>query len=62
MRNAGRSHLYVLLLWSAITIGAAITIAAGYLGFGSLSQAWPPRLEAFGAGALLAMACGNDDS
>ena len=29
---------------------------AGYVGFGSLSQAWPPRLQAFGAGALLAMA------
>ena len=29
--------------------------AAGYVGFGSLSIAWPPRLQAFGAGALLAM-------
>jgi ZIP family zinc transporter len=35
--------------------GQAVAIAAGYVGFGSLSQAWPPRLQAFGAGALLAM-------
>jgi ZIP family zinc transporter len=56
MRAAGRSKTYVFLLWTAITIGAAAAIAAGYLAFGSLSHAWPPRLQAFGAGALLAMA------
>jgi ZIP family zinc transporter len=55
MRAAGRSYTYIFLLWSAITIGAAVAIAAGYVGFGSLSDAWPPRLQAFGAGALLAM-------
>jgi zinc transporter, ZIP family len=55
MRAAGRSYLYIFLLWSAIAIGAALAIAAGYVGFGSLSRAWPPRLQAFGAGALLAM-------
>jgi ZIP family zinc transporter len=42
-------------LWGAIAAGAAISIAAGYVGFGWLSQVWPPRLQAFGAGALLAM-------
>ena len=55
MRAAGRSYPYIFLLWSAIAIGAAVAIAAGYVGFGSLSQAWPPRLQAVGAGALLAM-------
>jgi ZIP family zinc transporter len=55
MRAAGRSYRYVLLLWSAIAIGAALAVAAGYVGFGSLGDAWPPRLQAFGAGALLAM-------
>ena len=55
MRAAGRSYTYIFLLWSAITIGAAVAIAAGYAGFGSLSDVWPPRLQAFGAGALLAM-------
>ena len=59
MRAAGRRYPYIFLLWSAIGIGAAgavaVAIAAGYVGFGSLSQAWPPRLQAFGAGALLAM-------
>jgi zinc transporter, ZIP family len=56
MRVAGRSYTYIFLLWSAIAIGAAVAIAAGYVGFGSLSEAWSPRLQAFGAGALLAMA------
>jgi ZIP family zinc transporter len=55
MRAAGRSYTYIFLLWSTIAIGAAVAIAAGYVGFGSLGEAWPPRLRAFGAGALLAM-------
>jgi ZIP family zinc transporter len=55
MRAAGRSYAYIFLLWSTIAIGAALATAAGYVGFGSLSEAWPPRLQAFGAGALLAM-------
>jgi ZIP family zinc transporter len=55
MRAAGRSYPYIFLLWSAIAIGGVVAIAAGYVGVGSLSEAWPPRLQAFGAGALLAM-------
>lgn len=55
MRSAGRSYTYIFLLWTAIAVGAAAAIAAGYVGFTSLSGAWPPRLQAFGAGALLAM-------
>ena len=55
MRAAGRSSTYILLLWSAIALGAAVAIAAGYVAFTSVSRAWPPRLQAFGAGALLAM-------
>jgi len=55
MRTAGRSYRYIFFLWSAIAIGAAVAIAAGYTTFGSLGQSWPPRLQAFGAGALLAM-------
>jgi ZIP family zinc transporter len=55
MRAAGRSYSYIFLLWSAIAVGGAAAIAAGYLGYGSLGATWPPRLQAFGAGALLAM-------
>jgi ZIP family zinc transporter len=55
MRAAGRSYPYIFLLWIAIAIGAAVVIAFGYVGFGSLGGAWPPRLHAFGAGALLSM-------
>ena len=56
MRAANRSYRYIFLLWSGIAAGGAMAIAAGYVGFGSLGPAWPPRLKAFGAGALLAMA------
>jgi zinc transporter, ZIP family len=56
MRAAGRSLAFILLLWSAIAIGAALAVAAGYVGFSSLGDWWPARLQAFGAGALLAMA------
>lgn len=56
MRTAGRSYAYIFLVWSAIAIASAAGIAAGYVGVGLLSTAWPPRLQAFGAGALLAMA------
>ena len=55
MRAAGRSYSYIFLLWSAIAVGGAVAIAAGYVGFGVLGEVWPPRLQAFGAGALLAM-------
>lgn len=55
MRTAGRSYPFIFVLWAAIAIGGASAIAAGYAGFGSLGQEWPPRLQAFGAGALLAM-------
>ncbi|HYC31969.1 MAG TPA: hypothetical protein VEB59_06735 [Gemmatimonadales bacterium] len=55
MRLAGRTYRYIFVLWAAIAVGAAVVIAAGYVGFGSIGEAWPPRLQAFGAGALLSM-------
>ena len=55
MRFANRSHRYILLLWSAIAIGATVATAIGFVTFGSLGQSWTPHLKAFGAGALLAM-------
>jgi ZIP family zinc transporter len=54
MRTAGRSYRYIMSLWSAVAIGAAMAIALGYGVFALLDQPWPPRLQAFGAGALLA--------
>jgi zinc transporter, ZIP family len=54
MRTAGRTYRYIFSLWSTVAIGAAVAIAVGYTAFGFLHQPWPPRLEAFGAGALLA--------
>lgn len=54
MRIAGRSYRYIVSLWSLVAIGAALAIAVGYVAFGVLDQAWQPRLQAFGAGALLA--------
>ena len=55
MRSAGRSFRYVSLLWIGIAFGSAVAVACGYLGFGALGATWTPRLQAFGAGALLAM-------
>ena len=34
---------------------ATLAVAAGYVAFGALGEVWPPRLQALGAGALLAM-------
>lgn len=56
MRAAARSHRYILLLWGSIAVGTAITTALGRSVLGVLGPSWTPQLEAFGAGALLAMA------
>ena len=56
MRTAGRSYGYISWLWIAIAVGTTVAIVVGYVGLASLGPAWPPRLQAFGAGALLAMA------
>lgn len=55
MRSAGRSYRYILTLWCAIAIGTVVATAGGYAAFGAIGQFWPPRLQAFGAGALLAV-------
>lgn len=55
MRAAGRSLAHISAVWSAIAVGGVVAIAAGYVAFASLGEEWPPRLQAFGAGALLAM-------
>jgi zinc transporter, ZIP family len=55
MREAGRSRLYVCVTWSAVATGSALAVAAGFAGLAALDSVWPPRLQAFGAGALLAM-------
>lgn len=56
MRAARRSYRYIFGLWIAIAVGAAFVTAAAYAALGgSLGHHWPPRLQAFGAGALLAM-------
>lgn len=55
MRAAGRSPTYIVLMWTAVAFGAAVAVAAGYVGFTSVGGVWPPRMQAFGAGALIAM-------
>lgn len=45
----------VLLLWLAFALGVTVATAAGYVALGSLDRSWAPHLQAFGAGALLAM-------
>jgi ZIP family zinc transporter len=55
MRAAGRSYRDVFLLWLTIALGGATATLVGYVGLEALSDAWSLRLQAFGAGALLAM-------
>jgi ZIP family zinc transporter len=55
MRSAGRSYRYVFFLWITIALGSAVATAAGYAVSGYLGHSSPPHLQAFGAGALLAM-------
>jgi ZIP family zinc transporter len=55
MRLAGRSLRYTLGLWGAIAAGATVATAAGHAAFGAVGPAVTPHLQAFGAGALLAM-------
>ena len=55
MRLAGRSYRYILVLWSTIALGTALATAAGFAAFAYLGRSLPPLLQAFGAGALLAM-------
>ncbi len=55
MRAAARSPRYILLLWSSIAVGVALATAAGRTALGVLGASAPPHLQAFGAGALLAM-------
>ena len=62
MRAAGRSYAYIFLLWSAIAIGAAVAIVAGYVGFGSLGEAWPPAAAGIWSRSTARDGCGNDDS
>ena len=54
MRDAGRSRLYVLLVWSGATLVTAGAAILGFLLFtnGSVERGW---LEAFAAGALIAL-------
>jgi ZIP family zinc transporter len=55
MRDAGRSKRYVLLLWTGATL---VSAAAAILGFALLSEGGAVErgwLEAFAAGALIAL-------
>jgi ZIP family zinc transporter len=56
MRLASRSSTYVLSLWSGITLGTAATTALAFYFLSDLSSGATAILEAYGAGALIAMA------
>ncbi|NUO51391.1 MAG: ZIP family zinc transporter [Polyangiaceae bacterium] len=56
MRLASRSILYVLGLWSGVALGTAAITALGFHFLGDLGHHYTTILEAFGAGALIAMA------
>ena len=56
MRLASRSTAYILILWSGIAVGAALTTALAFWLLSDLSPELTSVLKAFGAGALIAMA------
>ena len=56
MRLASRSTVYVLSLWSTITVGTAAMTALAFYALIDLGPDATAILKAFGAGALIAMA------
>ena len=56
MRQASRSIKYVLGLWGGVTLGTATLTALGFAFLGNLGHDKTTILEAFGAGALIAVA------
>ena len=55
MRAAQRKIVWILGLWGAISVATAVLTGLGFLLAGTLSQHTALLLQAFGAGALLAM-------
>ena len=55
MKKAGRSHLYVFGLWTAITVISGIAALIGYAAFRGLSGDIIAAITALAAGAMLAM-------
>jgi zinc transporter, ZIP family len=55
MREANRTISWILGLWGAISLATALLTGAGFALAGVLSEDAAPYLQAFGAGALLAM-------
>ena len=56
MRLASRSPIYLLSLWSGISLGIAVTTALAFYLLRDLGPNLTAILKAFGAGALIAMA------
>jgi ZIP family zinc transporter len=56
MRLSSRSRIYILVLWSAIAFGTAVTTALAFWLLSDLGPALTAILKAFGGGALIAMA------
>jgi zinc transporter, ZIP family len=56
MRLAARSTMYVLCLWGGVAFGTAAMTAIGFHFLGGLGHDVTTMLEAFGAGALIAVA------
>lgn len=55
MRGAGRRLPWVFGVWGTIAVATTLLTAAGFSLAGVLSNGWAAPLQAFGAGALIAM-------
>jgi ZIP family zinc transporter len=55
MRDEGRSHTYIIGVWSAVAIACTLASVAGYALLGGLSPDWISAILALAAGGILAM-------
>ncbi|WP_350241738.1 ZIP family metal transporter [Deinococcus sonorensis] len=55
MKNAGRSPRYIFLLWSSVVVASALAAALGYLLLRGADPNITAGIQAFAAGAVLAM-------
>ncbi len=55
LRDAGRSPRWIIGLWLAVTVASAVAAAIGFALLGDMAPAQAAVIQAFAAGAILAM-------
>jgi ZIP family zinc transporter len=55
LAKAGRSRLWILLLWVGVAVLSAVAAAVGFAALGGASASLVAVIQAFAAGAILTM-------